>query len=80
MKESCEEVGGEYIGGDRFRCDWDGNVYFDRSWERAAKAPSMGERCIEDGGSWDEGRRACSGLEKEWCDDILVELDLGAFG
>jgi hypothetical protein len=80
MKESCEEIGGEYIGGDRFRCDWEDDVYFDKKWERAALAPSMEERCIEDGGSWDEGRRSCDGLEKDWCDNILVELDLGAVG
>jgi hypothetical protein len=80
MKESCEEVGGSYVGGDRFRCDIEGKVYFDGSWERIAKAPSMGERCIEDGGSWDAGRRTCEGLEKDWCDEILMELDLGSVG
>ncbi len=80
MKESCEAVGGEYIGGDRFRCDWDGNVYFDANWERAALAPSMGERCVADGGEWNTGAKTCSGLSKDWCDNILVELDLGSVG
>lgn len=80
MKDSCESVGGEYIGGDRFRCDLNDNVYFDKSWERAVKAPSMGTRCVEDGGVWNEERRSCEGLEKDWCNGILAELDLGGIG
>jgi hypothetical protein len=78
MKESCEDVGGEYIGGDRFNCDLDGDIYFNKKWERVAKAPSMGEICIEDGGEWSEANMRCQGLDKQWCDDILVELELGS--
>ena len=80
MKTSCEGVGGEYIGGDRYGCLWNGNMYFDAQWERAVLIPSVRERCIEDGGDWNDRNRSCVGLSKEWCDNILVEFDLGAVG
>jgi len=80
MKKSCEEVIGTYIGGDRFRCDLEGKVYFDGSWQRASKALKIGERCIADGGYWNVNRSACEELEKIWCDNILIEFDLGSVG
>jgi len=80
MKESCENIGGQYIGGDRFRCDFEGSVYFDGNWERTVKVPILKERCISAGGTWLANTRACQGLEKDWCDSMLVELDLGSVG
>lgn len=80
MKESCQSVGGEYIGGDRFRCDYEGYVYFDGNWEKVVKVPILKERCISAGGTWVAKAKACQGLEKDWCDAMLVELDLAAVG
>jgi hypothetical protein len=40
----------------------------------------MEEMCLEDGGEWKGMNNACQGLDKEWCDDILVELELGSVG
>lgn len=78
MKGSCEDAGGRYIGGDSFSCDLDGAVYVNKRWEIADKLPSMGEACTEDGGEWTKSTKTCQGLDKQWCDDILVKLELGS--
>ncbi len=81
MRDSCEDSGGVYLGaeyddGDKFKCELNGEVYYNKHWERAAKAPSMGERCVEDGGDWNEETRTCQGLDLDWCSNIDMELSL----
>lgn len=67
MKDSCLQYGGEFLAGPDFECQIYDDVYKNNEWVRVAVAPSIGEKCEADGGTWLPEYQECEGLPLDWC-------------
>lgn len=74
FKNSCESHGGVWIGGDNFNCQIYGRTLGHGQWERLSHADQMAELCEAANGQWNSQSKRCSGVEQEWCGEVLEQI------